>query len=182
MHGRQILPIRRIVSIVPIVPFGEMNITLMPLGKTRHVEHLNNVCRRGQCRRVLASSLLVISSAMVCFGDQPPTAPTRSEDDKIELLIRYIESMDDARFIRNGTEYSSERAARHLRKKWGQVKTRIHTAEQFIDDIASRSSVSDKPYLIRRADGSTVTSRDALQKKLEEIETTGSDSSTQQTP
>jgi hypothetical protein len=92
------------------------------------------------------------------------------ETEKIELLINTIETMQDARFIRNGKEYSSAKAAQHLRKKWSHVKKRISTADQFIKYIASKSSISNKPYQIKMADGTIVSSESVLRKKLGEID------------
>jgi hypothetical protein len=41
---------------------------------------------------------------------------------------------------------------------------------QFIDGIASKSSLSGKPYQVRQADGTTTPSRDLFLKKLRTIE------------
>jgi hypothetical protein len=102
--------------------------------------------------------------------DSLPVPRKLMEPEKIELLIVHIQTMQDARFIRNGKEYTAVQAARHLLKKWSHVKKRITTADQFIEYIASKSSVSGNPYQIRMADGKVVTSEAVLRKKLAEIE------------
>ena len=113
-----------------------------------------------------------ICSFSVVSSDTLPSPGKLMESEKIELLIAHIEAMQNARFIRNGKEYSSSRAARHLRKKWSHVKKRISTADQFIEYIASKSSVSNKPYQIKMSDGSIVTSEAVLRTRLGEIEET----------
>jgi len=118
--------------------------------------------------------VIAVSACSFPFAsaDTLPSPGKLMETEKIELLISSIETMQDARFIRNGKEYSSAKAAQHLRKKWSHVKKRISTADQFIEYIASKSSISNKPYQIKLADGSIVTSEAVLRKRLSEIEKT----------
>jgi hypothetical protein len=106
--------------------------------------------------------------------DSLPSPRKLMEPEKIELLIVHIQTMPNARFIRNGKEYTASQAALHLRKKWSHVKKRIKTADQFIEYIASKSSISDKPYKIKLADGSIVSSEAVLRKRLAEIEVSSS--------
>ena len=51
-----------------------------------------------------------------------------SEKQKIELLIRYVETLKHAVFIRNGTVHSPAEAAAHLRYKLGRAGRKISTA------------------------------------------------------
>jgi hypothetical protein len=101
--------------------------------------------------------------------DSLPSPRKLMEPEKIELLIVHIQTMPNARFIRTASQ-----AALHLRKKWSHVKKRIKTADQFIEYIASKSSISDKPYKIKLADGSIVSSEAVLRKRLAEIEVSSS--------
>ena len=109
-------------------------------------------------------------------GSTTPIEPRQSPrvtlamDDasKIEALLVALER-SDATFIRSGSEYDGRRAAAHLRTKLGSVDRAI-TAMQFIDDIASKSSLSGKPYQVRQADGTTTPSRDWFLKELRTIE------------
>jgi hypothetical protein len=52
-------------------------------------------------------------------------------------------------FLRNGREHSGQEAADHLRFKYQKVRSRITTAEIFIDRIASSSSITKRPYRVR---------------------------------
>lgn len=81
--------------------------------------------------------------------------PSPAERARIERLIRYVESRKDVRFVRNGTDYSCNDAAKFLRKKLGSMGEHVNSATDFIDQIASRSSTSGQPYLIRFANGQT---------------------------
>ena len=99
----------------------------------------------------------------------PPAAepPSRlTEKERIDALIATVEASSVV-FIRNGREHDAKKAASHLRRKWSHAKGRIKTAEQFIDKIASRSSMSGKAYQIREEDGTLVNSGDWLRARLE---------------
>ncbi len=110
-----------------------------------------------------------------------------SEREKIEYLIDHIANLEDAAFIRNGEEHSAEDAADHLRTKWRNAGSRVKTAVQFIEQVASQSSLSGDPYLIRFADGRDVKSGEYLAEILAKLETpvqeiTGEDSSAAEEP
>ena len=93
-----------------------------------------------------------------------------TEAQKIEKLIQVIADLSDATFIRNGAEHSALEAAEHLRMKWGSAGSGVNTAEQFIDGVASRSSVTGRPYRIRFAGGRTVEAGEFLREHLQQIE------------
>ena len=93
-----------------------------------------------------------------------------TEREKIEGLLTAIESAEGDVFIRNGNPHSPQDAAEHLRSKWNAAGNEIKTADDFIDKIASKSSLSGEPYLVRLADGEEVLAGDYLRDKLREIE------------
>jgi hypothetical protein len=93
-----------------------------------------------------------------------------SEDAKIEKLLAFIESHNELRFIRNGSEYSAKEAADHLRSKRESAGSRIKTARQFIEYIASKSYLSGKLYKIKYPDGKLRPSGDVLTEELTRIE------------
>lgn len=88
----------------------------------------------------------------------PLTAHAREahESARIMHLINSVEGLSGAKFIRNGTEYEPKEAGEHLRMKLKKGGDKVKTAENFIDGIAAKSSVSGKPYKIRKADGTVV--------------------------
>jgi len=93
-----------------------------------------------------------------------------SEAQKIQALIASVEHLRGAVFIRNGTEHDAAAAADHLRRKLDYAGSRIKTADQFIDKLATGSSMSGKPYKIRFADGHTVESAVYFREELRKLE------------
>ena len=100
----------------------------------------------------------------------PRPVPPLSEQVKIQSLIASIEQLKGAVFIRNGTEYDAHKAADHLRLKLKYAGKRVQTADQFISNLATGSSMSGKPYKIRFADGHTVESAVYFREQLRRIE------------
>lgn len=98
-----------------------------------------------------------------------------TEAQKIDHLIAYVASLNNAIFIRNGSEHSAREASEHLQMKREKAGKRITTANDFIERVASASSLTGKPYQIRLADGKTYNCETVLKvelKKLEEGKTT----------
>ena len=81
-----------------------------------------------------------------------------------------IEAMQNILFIRNGKEYSSDKAADHLRLKWKKAGRHVKTAEDFIELCGSRSSISGTLYKMRFPDGRIENSAVILKEFLKEIE------------
>lgn len=77
-----------------------------------------------------------------------------SEKEKISALLDDLAG-SQAKFIRNGTEYSGAQAADHLRRKWRAAGERITTSREFIDALASRSSSSGDAYRVRDGESTT---------------------------
>ena len=94
-------------------------------------------------------------------GDLSPAQSAR-----IEYLIGAIESLPNARFIRNGTSYDAKAAADHLRLKLRYAGSRVRSAEDFIRYCASQSSMSGLPYQIRFSDGRVISSEEYLRQML----------------
>ena len=89
-----------------------------------------------------------------------------SENEKIESLIAHVEGLKDAKFIRNGIEYDAKTAGAFLRGKWDTNKAKIKTASDFIQQVATKSSTTGKPYLIRLKDGQEHKSGEYLAEQL----------------
>ncbi|HZX92821.1 MAG TPA: DUF5329 family protein, partial [Rudaea sp.] len=92
-----------------------------------------------------------------------------AEHAKIEYLIDAVAQLRDAVFVRNGTAYDSKQAADHLRLKLRNAGARVRTAEDFITDCATSSSMSGEKYRIRFADGRIVDNAVFLRQKLAEF-------------
>ncbi|MES1163506.1 MAG: DUF5329 family protein [Rhizobacter sp.] len=89
---------------------------------------------------------------------------------RIERLIRYVESQKDMKFVRNGSEYSSADAGKFLRGKMEAMGAEVTTAREFIERIATKSSMSGRPYHVKFADGHMMLAAEFLGEELKRIE------------
>jgi len=124
-------------------------------------------------RRRFGLNVRRVAMALIALSLEPPrlfAAPARSEAEKIEAMMTRVEAHTELEFIRNGKSYTSVEAARHLRMKYAFAGSRVKTAEDFIDKIASGSSQSGIPYLVRQRDGLTISAADFLHRELKLIE------------
>jgi hypothetical protein len=103
-------------------------------------------------------------SASAVFAAQPSLS--QEERQKIEALILTVENLSDATFIRNDRSYDAASAARFLRGKWRSQESEVRSAEDFIEKVASFSSTTGKPYLIRFRDRREVASAVFLREQL----------------
>lgn len=111
--------------------------------------------------------LFVLLATSISFSLPP------EEQSKIDYLLKQIEK-SEAIFIRNGKEHPSEAAVKHLKMKLDSAKNSWFapdeskwTAIMFIEKIASKSSMSGKPYLIKVKD-KKVKAKDWLMNKLKQ--------------
>ena len=88
---------------------------------------------------------------------------------EIEALIASVGKLPGAVFIRNGSEHSAAQAADHLRLKWKNAGSRVHSAEDFIRLCATGSSMTGTAYRIRLADGTTMDSAAFFHARLAEL-------------
>ena len=112
----------------------------------------------------------LVLAALGLAGLPVRAALSAIEAARIERLIQYVEAQNQAKFVRNGTAYSCQEAARFLRAKFDKMDEHVGTAAQFIDQIASRSSTSGQAYLIRFPDGRTVPAAQFIADELRRID------------
>jgi len=96
--------------------------------------------------------------------------PSADEQLRIERLIAAVGQRDHLSFVRNGSAHSAKGAAKFLREKLKARGAAVHTAQDFIDQIAARSSSSGQPCRIRFGDGRVVTSAQFLRAELARID------------
>lgn len=84
---------------------------------------------------------------------------------EIEHLIAAV-GASGCTFVRNGKEHDAEAAESHLRMKYHRGRRHAGTAERFIERLASKSSMSRKPYLMVCPDEPPVPSGDWLSTQL----------------
>lgn len=114
-------------------------------------------------KRLVSILMLFCSLAFLSFAQSK--APL-TETQKIEALIKAVEQLKDAKFYRNGDLHDAAAAAKHLRMKWEKAGSRVKTAIDFIEKIASKSSMSGEPYKIVYANGKSVLARQFFYEKL----------------
>lgn len=68
-----------------------------------------------------------------------------ADEQEIQYLLATLSS-SECTFSRNGKQYQAAEACSHLQKKYSHVKKRIHTTEDFIEKVATKSSISGKKY------------------------------------
>lgn len=94
------------------------------------------------------------------------------EAGKIETLIAAVGRLADATFVRNGRAYDSAVAAEFLLRKWQAKASIVGSAEEFIEKVASFSSTSGQPYLVRFGDGREVPCSIFLREELAKLQRT----------
>jgi 2,4-dienoyl-CoA reductase-like NADH-dependent reductase (Old Yellow Enzyme family) len=111
-----------------------------------------------------------VVSGVACalsYGSFAHAAPPVIAQTEINYLLGFIER-SGCTFYRNGSWYDASQAQAHLRSKYEALAGmgRIVTAEDFIEQAATKSSLSGEAYAIRCNSGPAVTTdhwlRDAL--------------------
>ena len=100
------------------------------------------------------------------------TAQAADAVDEIDFLASAVGS-SGCTFIRNGKRHDAADAEAHLRMKYRRGKRYAPTAELFIERLASRSSISNKPYYIECGDGEPVETGIWLTQRLEDYRSNG---------
>lgn len=110
--------------------------------------------------------LLLVLGALLALL---PLAAFAGSNPEIEALIARVEQAHGVTFIRNGSEHTAIEAAAHMRRKLTAARGRIGSAEQFIDHIGTRSSLTGIAYRVRFADGRETDSATWLRQLLREL-------------
>ena len=88
-----------------------------------------------------------IFCVLIALALLPATLLADTKDDEIDYLLGSV-GESGCTFIRNGKRYSGKDARAHLESKRRHIAQLIDSAEAFIEKVASKSSMSGKPYLI----------------------------------
>ena len=121
-------------------------------------------------KQLLIICALFISTLKLLAVEPQKKSTPLTETQKIEQLYSYLESLNNVQFFRNGSYYNVTDAIAHLKMKQGKVGSGAKTARLFIDNVATKSSMSGSAYKIKFVDGKEVPLRDVLMTKLLEIE------------
>ncbi|MGB6972935.1 MAG: DUF5329 family protein [Desulfobulbales bacterium] len=109
----------------------------------------------------LFSLLMILSFHTSCFA---------GTTEEIASLLLFVE-LSECTFIRNGKHYDAPEARKHIEKKYNYFKDRIHTAEEFIQYSATKSTMSGQLYRVV-CNGVGMTSSDWLLAELDKVRTT----------
>ena len=97
----------------------------------------------------------------------PGFAAADNADAEIEYLLNAVGD-SGCTFIRNGKRHDAGNAEDHLRMKYRRGKRYATTAENFIERLASASSMSKKPYSIDCGEQGPVSTGEWLTERLAE--------------
>ena len=91
-------------------------------------------------------------------------------DVEIGQLLGYIERSGCAMY-RNGSWYSASDARAHLEKKYRYLLNRglLNTTEDFMDRVATASSMSGEPYQVKCDRGEPISSAEWLTTELQRL-------------
>lgn len=108
--------------------------------------------------------LVAMVLALADASAAPTPGPVRAE---IDALLAKLQA-SGCEFKRNGTWYSGAEARAHLLRKLEYIEGRstLQSAEQFIEQAASSSSASGRPYQVRCGAAPAVKSQQWLGKEL----------------
>jgi hypothetical protein len=93
------------------------------------------------------ATLAVVVWAFACLAAAAPDPRSAAE---IAGLLAAVENAG-CTFVRSGEAFDGPAARRHLERKYEQARPRLATAEQFIEHVASRSSLTGEAYRVRCA-------------------------------
>ena len=92
-------------------------------------------------------AVLLLSGSMASVQAAAPAAPVRAE---IDGLLSGL-GASQCQFYRNGSWHDGREAASHLRMKFEALSKRgtLESAESFIDNAATKSSLSGEAYAVK---------------------------------
>ncbi|EPL6455830.1 MULTISPECIES: DUF5329 family protein [Providencia] len=112
------------------------------------------------------------SSALVLFlgifVTTQALALSPEEKARTESLLTELGKQQNLTFTRNGTEHNATDAESHLRLKLRKTEKRLNTTEQFIDNVASKSSITGEIYQVKDAQGNVLPANQYLHDLLKE--------------
>jgi hypothetical protein len=106
-------------------------------------------------------------ACIVLVGAPATAAPSTSVPDDIQYLLDAIER-SGCEFYRNGSWYAAAEARSHLASMYREVVKRqpVRSAQDFIDWVGTRSSMSGEPYRVRCPGSDVMTSAEWFRRAL----------------
>jgi hypothetical protein len=102
--------------------------------------------------QVILGLVLAVACLPAAYGSPPAKAQA-----EINYLLQFVEN-SGCEFYRNGSWFDAAKARAHLREKYELLANgdRINTAEDFIEQAATQSSLSGQAYKVRCGGGEPV--------------------------
>ncbi|MFA9440325.1 YfeK family protein [Uliginosibacterium sp. sgz301328] len=102
-------------------------------------------------RFALFLRVVLVALTLGLLSPLPAFALSAKEEARVDAMLAALAKRTDLVFIRNGEKHNAADAVAHLRLKLSRTRNRLDTAEEFIDKVASSSSMSGEPYTIQQA-------------------------------
>ncbi|RUT66773.1 hypothetical protein CKG00_10545 [Morganella morganii] len=99
------------------------------------------------CQRITTALFTALTAGLLLVSEAFALSP--QEETRVENLLTAVGKQEQLIFIRNSSEHNAADAESHLRLKLSKTKKRLDTAKQFVDKVASGSSISGKPYQVK---------------------------------
>ena len=111
--------------------------------------------------------IFALAIVFLSYWQPAQAAPPANAVAEINYLLDFV-GRSGCKFFRNGSWYDSQRAQSHLRVKYNYLAAhdRIKTADDFIEQGATRSSMSGEEYQIQCEAGPVVPSNRWLRTAL----------------
>ena len=90
----------------------------------------------------------LILLAMLAAAPHAAATPDAKAKGEIDHLLSFVEA-SACRFVRAGTEYNGKAAREHLERKLDAASSMLSTADQFVDRVATGSSMTGEAYKVR---------------------------------
>jgi len=104
---------------------------------------------------------------MLCIFICVISAPVFGSDMQSEInhLLAFLEN-SECQFERNGKLHTGKDTVDHVKKKYNYFKSKIDSAEKFIEYSATKSTLSGKYYMVLCKDSPKVKTQDWLLQEL----------------
>jgi hypothetical protein len=111
---------------------------------------------------------LLCACGLAAAGPSASAEPDEAAQAEIVALLSAVGS-SGCTFIRNDEPGTASAARDHLERKYRYVRKKLESAEDFIERVASKSSMSGRPYLVECPGKPQQRTRDWLLERLVEI-------------
>ena len=116
----------------------------------------------------LLLGLAVCAGGLAGAGSSAVAEPDEAAQAEIEALLSSI-GTSGCTFIRNDEPGDAAGARAHLERKYRYARKKLDSAEDFIERVASQSSMTGRPYLVECPGKPQQRTREWLFERLTEI-------------